>query len=60
MCYFFWRYLTYTNIVDPDETLQNAAFHMDLYCLQKYLCRDYPKIQKVKGVFRSINADIKN
>ena len=30
---------TFTNSVDPDEMQHNAAFHLGLYCLQKYSFR---------------------
>ena len=30
-------FFTFTNSVDPDEMQGNAAFHLGLHCLQKYL-----------------------
>ena len=32
-------FFTLKNSVDPDEMLHNAAFHLRLHCLQKYLFR---------------------
>ena len=36
-------FCTFRNSVDPDEMQHNAAFHLGLYCLQKYLFRGFPK-----------------
>ena len=35
-------FFTFTNSVDPDEMQHDAAFHLDLHCLQKYLFRGFP------------------
>ena len=32
---------TIANSVDPDEMLQNAAFHLGLHCLEKYPFRGF-------------------
>ena len=34
---------TFTNRVDPDEMQHYAAFHLGLYCLQKYPFRGLPE-----------------
>ena len=33
---------TFTNSVDLDKMQHNAAFHLGLHCLQKYLFRGFP------------------
>ena len=32
---------TFTNSVDPDEMQHDAAFHLGLHCLRKYLFRGF-------------------
>ena len=41
---FFWSedVFTFINCVDPDEMQHNAAFHLGLHCLQKYLFKGFP------------------
>ena len=34
--------LFYLNSVDPDEMQHNAAFHLGLHCMQKYLFSGFP------------------
>ena len=36
-------FFTFTNSVDPDEMQHYAAFHLGLYCLQKFSFRGFPK-----------------
>ena len=35
-------FFTFTNSVDPDEMQHYAAFHLGLYCLQKYSFTSFP------------------
>ena len=37
-----YSFVTFTNSVDPDEMQHYAAFHLGLYCLQKYSFRGFP------------------
>ena len=41
-------FFIFTNSVDPDEMQHFAAFHLSLYCLQKYWFRGFPRIQRDK------------
>ena len=49
LCFIFLKLsLTLTNSVDPDEMQHYAAFHLGLYCLQKYSFRGFTNM---KGKF---------
>ena len=39
-------FFSFTNSVDPDEMQHYAAFHLGLYCLQKYLLRGFPNTKR--------------
>ena len=47
--------MTFTNSVDPDEMQHYAAFHLGLYCLQKYSLA-VSGIQRVKAAAGTIGA----
>ena len=48
LMFFVWRhFLTLTNSVDPDEMQHNAAFHLGLHCLRKYLFRGFPVLVQI-------------
>ena len=44
-------FFTFKHIVDPDELQHDAAFHLGLHCLQKYLFRGFPYILFINCLF---------
>ena len=43
---------------DPDETQHYAAFHLGLYCLQKYLFRGFPEYKGLIVVTGLLNGTL--
>ena len=43
----------FANRADPDEMLHNAAFHLGLHCLQKYLFMGFLVYKQLKLFYNS-------
>ena len=41
----------FSNSVDPDEMPHDAAFHLGLHCLQKYLFRRFSSLMQVSFLY---------